>query len=50
MKQALGYLAQRVPVRDAWTSEMDGGKFSGQQPESLTVAEWRAGSHMTFYD
>lgn len=41
MKQALGYLAQLVPVRLAWTSRMHGGKFIGRQPESLTLAEWR---------
>ena len=40
MKQALGYLAQLVPVRLAWTSKMYGGKFKGRQPESLTVPEW----------
>ena len=40
MKQALGYLAQLVPVRLAWTSQMHGGKFRGRQPESLTESEW----------
>lgn len=40
MKQALGYLAQLVPVRLAWTSQMHGGKFRGRQPESLTDREW----------
>ena len=35
MKQALGYLAQLVPVRLAWTSNMHGGKFKDRQPESL---------------
>ena len=40
MKQALGYLAQLVPVRLAWTSRMYGGKFRGRQPESLTPEEW----------
>ena len=35
MKQALGYLAQLVPLRVAWTSNMYGGQFKGRQPESL---------------
>lgn len=42
MKQALGVLAQLVPVRLAWSSEMYTGKFKGRQPESLTTAEWEA--------
>ena len=41
MKQALGYLAQLVPVRLAWTSSMYGGKFKGRQPESLVATEWQ---------
>jgi hypothetical protein len=40
MKQALGYLAQLLPVRLGWTSGMHGGKFKGRQPESLTAEEW----------
>jgi len=40
MKQCLGYLAQLVPVRLAWTSRMFGGKFKGRQPESLMLQEW----------
>jgi hypothetical protein len=40
MKQALGYLAQLVPVRLAWTSRMYGGKFRGRQPESISADEW----------
>jgi hypothetical protein len=40
MKQALGYLAQLVPVRLAWTSNMHGGKFKLRQPESLTADDW----------
>lgn len=40
MKQALGYLAQVVPVRLGWASTMHGGRFSGRQPESLTETEW----------
>jgi len=40
MRQALGYLAQLVPVRLAWTSKMYRGKFKGRQPESLTLDEW----------
>lgn len=41
MKQCLGYLAQIVPVRLAWTSKMYKGKFKGRQPESLTEQEWQ---------
>ncbi len=41
MKQALGYLAQLVPVRLAWTGNMYGGKFKGRQPESLKQEEWQ---------
>lgn len=40
MKQCLGYLAQLVPVRLAWTNRMYGGKFKGRQPESLRPEEW----------
>ena len=40
MRQALGYLAQLVAVRLAWTSKMYGGKFKGRQPESLKREEW----------
>jgi hypothetical protein len=40
MRQCLGYLAQRTPVRLAWTDRMYGGKFKGKQPESLTIQEW----------
>lgn len=40
MKQCLGYLAQLVPVRLAWTDRMFGGKFKGRQPESLSMEEW----------
>lgn len=40
MRQALGYLAQLVPVRLAWTGQMHGGKFRGRQPESLGEGEW----------
>jgi hypothetical protein len=40
MKQSLGYLAQLLPVRLAWTSRMFGGRFQGRQPESLTPEEW----------
>jgi len=45
MKQALGYLAQLIPVRLAWTGNMYSGKFRGRQPESLTVEEWQEISH-----
>ena len=41
MKQALGYLAQLIPVRLAWTRNMYGGKFKGRQPESLSQEEWQ---------
>ena len=41
MKQALGYLAELVPVRLAWTRNMYGGKFKGRQPESLSPDEWK---------
>jgi hypothetical protein len=40
MKQCLGYLAQLVPVRLAWTSKMYGGRFTGKQPETLVPQEW----------
>ncbi len=39
MKQCLGYPAQLVPVRLAWTRKMFGGGNQGQQPESLTIPE-----------
>jgi hypothetical protein len=42
MRQCLGYLAQLVPVRLAWSPKMFGGKYRGRQPESLTVPEWQA--------
>lgn len=41
MRQCLGYLAQLVPVRLAWTSKMYGGKFRGRQPESLQPQDWQ---------
>lgn len=41
MKQCLGYLAPLLPVRLAWMSKMYGGKFRGQQPESLTIQQWQ---------
>lgn len=40
MRQCLGYLAQLVPVRLAWTDRMFAGKFRGRQPETLTADEW----------
>lgn len=40
MRQCLGYLAQQVPVRLAWSEKMYGGKFRGRQPESLAADEW----------
>ena len=39
--QVLPLLAEKVPVRLAWSSTTAGGKFKGRQPESLTVAEWQ---------
>lgn len=41
MRQCLGYLAQMVPVRLAWTGKMYNGKFKGRQPESLTIQDWQ---------
>jgi hypothetical protein len=35
-KHALWELAQRSYVRLAWSSEMYGGRFRNNQPESLT--------------
>jgi hypothetical protein len=42
-KEALWLFAQIAPdinVRLAWSKRMHGGKFSGRQPESLTLEEW----------
>ena len=39
-RQALPLLAERVPVRLAWSNTTAGGKFKGRQPESLTAEEW----------
>jgi len=41
MRQCLGYLAQLIPVRLAWSPKMFGGKFRGRQPESMTESEWK---------
>lgn len=41
MRQALGYLAQVVPVRLAWSDKMYAGQFKGRQPESLSQEEWQ---------
>lgn len=41
MKQCLGYLSQLIPVRLAWTSRMYGGKFKGEQPETITLEQWK---------
>ncbi len=38
--QALPFLAERLPVRLAWSDTIAGGKFKGRQPESLTSEEW----------
>jgi hypothetical protein len=40
MKQCLGYLAQLVPVRLAWSDRMFEGRFRGRQPESLLPEDW----------
>jgi len=39
-QQVLPLLAERVPVRLAWSSMTAGGKFKGRQPETLTSDEW----------
>ena len=39
--QVLPLLAEKVPVRLAWSSTTAGGKFKGQQPENLTAEEWQ---------
>jgi hypothetical protein len=41
-RQVLPLLAERVPVRLAWSSTTAGGKFKGRQPESVTADEWAA--------
>lgn len=41
-KEALWYLVQRgLDVRLGWSQAMHGGKFSGKQPEHLTLEEWQ---------
>jgi hypothetical protein len=39
-KLALVEIAQKCPVRLAWSSSMHGGAFKGRQPESLSREEW----------
>ena len=39
--QVLPLLAEKVPVRLAWSSTTAGGKFKGRQPENLTAEEWK---------
>jgi 5S rRNA maturation endonuclease (ribonuclease M5) len=39
-KQVLWKVAQCCRVRLAWSSEMDGGRFKGRQPESLSEEEF----------
>lgn len=41
-QQSLFELAQRCPVRLAWSRAMLGGCFKDRQPESLSVDEWQA--------
>jgi hypothetical protein len=38
--QVLPLLAEKVPVRLAWSSTTAGGRFKGRQPENLTAEEW----------
>lgn len=40
MRQALVELAQRCPVRLAWSQAMHGGAFKGKKTDSLTTEEW----------
>lgn len=40
MKQCLGYPAQLIPVRLAWTSKMYDGSFKDRQPEQILKSEW----------
>jgi hypothetical protein len=39
--QVLPLLAEKVPVRLAWSNTTAGGKFKGRQPENLTAEEWQ---------
>ncbi|HUY33168.1 MAG TPA: hypothetical protein VMV69_10330 [Pirellulales bacterium] len=41
MHQALYELAQRCPVKLAWSRSMFEGRFKDRQPESLSDAEWQ---------
>ena len=39
-KLALVEIAQKCPVRLAWSSAMHSGAFKGRQPESVRREEW----------
>ncbi len=39
-QQVLPMLAERIPVRLAWSGTTAGGKFKGRQPENVTADEW----------
>ncbi len=39
-QQVLPMLAERIPVRLAWSGTTAGGKFKGRQPENLTADDW----------
>ena len=39
--QVLPLLAEKVPVRLAWSGTTAGGKFKGRQPENLTTEDWQ---------
>jgi hypothetical protein len=39
--QIMPYLSQHLPVRLAWTSKMYGGKFKDEQPETITLEQWK---------
>ena len=40
-RQALYELAQHCRVRITWSASMHGGRFRGQQPESITTDDWK---------
>jgi hypothetical protein len=39
-QQVLPLLAEKIPVRLAWSSTTAGGKFKGRQPEDLSADQW----------
>ncbi len=41
VQQVLPMLAEKIPVRLAWSAATAGGKFRGRQPENLTAEEWK---------